>query len=331
MSIDPAGVEALAARLTTAAPEVRACASWTRPPICFDDTTEELTYMALASLLDFGSGYDSILAAKGRRSTAEASEFAVLGMAMQGELPDAAKLAEFQRWEVSGCFQLDASEEREVMPGVTMTSPGPLAPLLGAIQGVMNETGAALVNAGHPSLGAAVEAAAEAAGGSAAVFVDRLAATIPGFCDIWESEGDDGRLVVWHRKAQQLAGRLHARFARSDPRFDFSADVARLTMDSGALMAALLTLEGVLRLQGGLDAAVAEDYDVGGTEGEVALRAATVEAGRRVCEAAAAKGAELAPREVTGFLLREADRREAVGEPRAGAASMAMNRSTVAY
>ncbi len=327
MSIDDAGVETLATHLAAAAAEVRASGSWTRPPIRFDDTPEELTYMALASLLDFGSGWDPLLAAKGGRSAGEAVEFAVLGLAMQGDMPDAAKMAEFQRWEVSGCFNLDASEEREVMPGVTMTSPGPLAPFLGTIQRVINETGAALVDAGHASLGDAVAAAADVAGGSAAMFIERLAASVPGFEDRWESE--DGRLVVWHRKAQQLAGRLHARFARSDTRFDFSADVARLTLDSGAPMAAVLVGEGVLCLEGDLAAAVAEGSDVGGTEAEVALRAATVEAGRRVCEAMAVAGAEVAPREVSVFLQREAERRGEGGEARA--ASVAVNRSTVAY
>lgn len=269
--------------------------------------------MCLASLLDFGSGYDPLLAEKGIRSATEAGEFAVLGMAMQDSLPDAAAMAEFTRWHVSGCYNIDPSEEREVMAGVTMTSPGPLSPLLASVQKVINDAGRALIESGFNTLGEFIlkcldDRAAAALPPSAAALVERLAAVIPGFQDSYEEESNGGTHVVWLRKAQQLADRLYMRFGRSDPRFNF-VDIDELSVDSGEVIAAMLVYKGVLKLGEDLQAAIDNEKDIGGSKDVVELRAAVVESGRRICVAAAGEEneAEIAPRHVSAYLLREAE------------------------
>ena len=269
--------------------------------------------MTLASLLDFGSGYDPLLVAKGIRSAREAAEFAVLGMAMQGSLPDSAAMADFTRWQISGCYNIDPSEEREVMAGVTMTSPGPLNPLLAEIQKVINEAGRALIDYGCNSLGEFILKCVddrEAAGlpPSAAALVERLSAVIPGFKDQWEEESNEGMQVVWLRKAQQIADRLYMRFGKSDPRFDF-IDVNELMMDSGDVMVAMLIFKGVMKIGEELQTAIDSEIDVGGSKDVVELRAAAVEAGKRICESVNdGEGAsKIAPRHLTAYLLREAE------------------------
>lgn len=55
--------------------------------------------------------------------------------------------------------------------------------------------------------------------------------------------------IVFARKAQGLAGALHARFGASDGRFAF-ADVQALCADSGPDMVAALRAAGVLQVSG---------------------------------------------------------------------------------
>lgn len=325
--IDAAGVAAAAAALAPAA--VRAAAPRVRLPIRFDSLVDELDYLSVSSLLDFGSGFDPLLRASGQREAAEAVEFGLLGAAMQGAPLDAAALAGMTRAQVGSLLGITATEEREVMPGVTLTSPmaGPLAPLLGLAAAALNGTGAALRRQGQASLGAYVLALVQgrAAAGlppSAGCLVEDLAESFAAFDDRAPAAADGGGAdgggsgagspaggppvrAVWHRKAQGLAVRLYARFGAEDARFAF-ADADALSADSGeALTAALAACEPpVLRLSAALRAVIAAGEDLGGGDARAAaLRAGAVEAARRVCAAA---GAQFSPYQLSAFLLRRA-------------------------
>jgi Potential Queuosine, Q, salvage protein family len=348
-------VSSLATHLIPFATDVTSSAIYTRPPIRFENLCEELDYMCLASLLDFGSGYDPLLkatenkpAASSHTSLHEAAEFAVLGMAMQDSLPDAATLVDYPRYEVSGAYNIDATEEKEVMPGVTMTSPGPLTPVLASIQEVLNETGRSLLDNGNSSHGAYVlrvveerERAGQAP--SAAYLVEHIVENLKfGFKDCYETGAEESKEeVVFHRKAQQLVGRLYLRFAKSDPRFDFQ-DIDELTMDSGEVMIAVLVQKGVLQLSPELEAKVEAGEDLKDSREVVAMRAAAVEAGRRICEEAKKDiyGAEVAAggegnvaanfftsRHLSAYLLRQAE----VDEELKDSLKFHINTATVAY
>jgi len=327
--------------------------------------------MGLASLLDFGSGYDPLLkatenkpAASSNTSVHEAAEFAVLGMAMQDALPDASEMVEYPRYQVSGAYNIDPTEEKEVMPGVTMTSPGPLTPLLASIQDVLNETGRSLIDNGHSSLGAFILSVIEeqevtGQPPSAAFLVEQIVENLKvGFMDCYEVEaageksvdaedkkveqcdkkGKRGsEMVVFHRKAQQLVSKLYLRFAKSDPRFDFK-DIDELSLDSGEIMVAVLVKKGLLQLSPELEAKIEVSEDLKNGIEVMAMRAAAVEAGRRVCEEArkeaeaVAGGGEgkavttIAPRHLSAYLLRQAETEEDLKK-----LQMHINTATVAY
>jgi hypothetical protein len=372
VTINDAAVSTLASYLISHATDVTSSALYTRPPIRFDSLSEELDYMGLASLLDFGSGYDPLLtatenkpAASSNTSLHEAAEFAVLGMAMQDSLPDASQMAEYPRYQVSGAYNIDPTEEKEVMPGVTMTSPGPLMPLLASIQKVLNETGQSLLDNGHSSLGAfilSVIEAQEVAGQvpNAAFLVEQIVEKLKiGFMDCYEVEAakeknDDedtkqkkdektssgsSEMVIFHRKAQQLVSKLYLRFAKFDPRFDFK-DIDELSMDSGEIMVAVLVKKGVLQLSPEVEAKVEGGEDLKNSIEVLAMRAAAVEAGRRVCEEAR-KEAEtkvvvggggggkptFAPRHLGAYLLRQAETEKDLLKD----LKMHINTATVAY
>ena len=353
VTIDADAVAELATSTAAAAAEVRNSALWCRPPIKFDSICEELDYMALASLLDFGSAHDALLVKNGFRSAHEAVSFAMLGLAMQGSLPSATAMAEFTRSEVIAAFNVNASVDSELMPGVTITSPDKeAARFLSAMQTVINETGQALLDlddACSSSLGAFVLKCVderEAAGlrPSAAALVESLATAIPAFddvCDvedISEKSSSSSTRVVLHRKAQQLASTLYLRFCKSsDARFDFE-DVDEMSMDSGAEMVSILMEKNVLKVREDVKTAIdgGEDF-ASKAEVVVALRAAAVEAGRQVCAAAAASAAldnnntdekeidvPFAPRQLSAYLLRE-------GRSAGGTLKKHINSATVAY
>jgi hypothetical protein len=53
-------------------------------PVKFDSMTNEITFITLLHLLDFGSGFDSLLMEKNKRQSQEIVQFAVLGMHISG-------------------------------------------------------------------------------------------------------------------------------------------------------------------------------------------------------------------------------------------------------
>jgi hypothetical protein len=352
--IDDAAISSFSSQLNSK--DVVASAFYTRPPIRFDSLSEELDYMCLGSLLDFGSGYDHLLkatpdkpAASSHSSVSAAAEFAVLGMAMQDSLPDAATMAEYPRHQLAGAYNIDPTVEAEVMPGVTMTSPGPLSPLLASIQQVLNETGRCLLEKGHSSLGAFVLSVVEereksGQAPSAAYAVEQLVETLKfGFNDEFDSvensekeengAGFGAQTIVWHRKAQQFVGRIYLRFAKSDARFDFK-DIDELSLDSSEIMVAVLVKKGILKLSAELEAKIeaGEDLKNGVSLLEVAaMRAAAVEAGKRICEEAkkndgGGSGKTFAPRHLSAYLLRQAETEEEFKDLK-----VHVNTATVAY
>jgi hypothetical protein len=303
---------------------VRAAAARPRLPIRFDSLAEELDFWAAAAMLDFGSGYDPLLEAKGLKPAHDVAEYGLLGLAMRGAPLTAAAMAAFTKPNAADAFGVDPGEERPVegLPGVTMTSPGALAPFVGALASALAETGRILVDGGHASLGAFVlaQVAARAAAGrppSAAALVEDLAESFP----IFDDRSVAGA-AVFHRKAQALAGALHARFAAEDARFAF-ADADALAGDSGAAALAALVDAGVVALAPALAEALAGGRDLAGDAREPALRAAAVAAADAVCAAA---GGAFVPRQLAALLLREARR-----GPAWAAARRHVNRGTTAY
>ena len=347
VSIDETTIHALASLLAPIAPtDVRTSAAYARPPIRFDDLKEEVDYIALSCLLDFGSGYNDLIRHTPtivRSSAQEASEFAVLGFAMSGFLPDAMTMANMTRWEVSAAFNIDASEEKEVMPGVTMTSPGQLSPFLKSMQTVINETGKALVEHNFSSLGACILDIVGSSSTnrstsksttmapppvpsvpSASHFVQSLISILPNaFRDemqIQDTTDNNVQVVQFHRKAQQLALKLYLRFAKQHPSLFAWEDVDNITGESSAEVVNVLLARGVLVVG---DEALAQTLEAGGDVGAsdvddrdrgwvAVLRAASVEAQYRICRAAAASGEGTAftQWQLAGWLLSNVDASE---------------------
>ncbi|GAB4823612.1 hypothetical protein N2152v2_010658 [Parachlorella kessleri] len=299
LQLDEAAIAAFAEQLIPSA--VQSSAVYVRLPIRFDSAQAEVNYLVLFHLLDFGSGFDALLLQKARRDAHEVIQFGLLGMLMSDVRLDHHFLREFSSFQVFSYFNVDASEEQQVMPGITMTRTGPLGDFTQLIKDTMNETGRILGGTGCRDLGEFVmsfvdsrRALGEAP--SAAALIEKLAATFPGYDDRAEC---GGLQVSFYRKAQALAAQLCLRFGKEDERFAFQ-DVSSLAVDSGNVVPAMLRHHGILRYSDAMASVVDAGEDLYGVPKEAVLRAATVEAGARICKAA---GTVFEPYQLSQYLL----------------------------
>lgn len=92
-------------------------------PVRFDSTKDEVTFLALYHLLDFGSGYDTLLLQRSKRDARETVQFGLLGIVITGHKLESPWMKAFSTFDVSNCFGIDAMEDSEVMPGVSMSKP----------------------------------------------------------------------------------------------------------------------------------------------------------------------------------------------------------------
>ncbi|KAI8463952.1 MAG: hypothetical protein J3K34DRAFT_526577 [Monoraphidium minutum] len=305
VAVDTAAAAAVAATLK--ADDVRAAAR-TGFPVKFDSLEDEITFLAIYRLLDFGGEFDRLLRAAAGRGARETLQFGALGMHLGGKRLDRFFLSDFSAFSVTNYFSFEARVDHELQPGITISKPGPLQPLAEAIRGALNGAGAALERLGCRTLGQHIlglldgRAAAGEPALAAALIAD-LAANIPGFDDVSEC---GGQRVPFYRKAQALAGDLFARFGGgggggggeggADPRFAWD-DAERLAGDSGAAAAAAWRALGVVQPPDALAAAVDAGQPVSGDD-EAALRAAAVAAADAV---AAAAGGELTAAQVSAW------------------------------
>lgn len=259
-------------------------------PIRFNTLEEEVNFLSIYHLLMMGSGWDKDLGKAGQRGAAEAAQFAVIGMHIGGQTIDRTFMKAFSPFHVQNYFGITSHVDTPVpeLPGVTMSKPGPLHPLVVAIQKVVLEAGEALEQEGSPNLGAHVlglldEAKAKGRPPSASSFIEELSTSIPGFADQALCEG---RQVQFSRKAQALAGALYLRFKEKDPaRFAFT-DADQLTVDSGPITPAVLRSKGILVYSHELSTIIDSGEELPSGPYERALRAASVVAADRVVQAA---------------------------------------------
>jgi len=141
-------------------------------PVRFATLEDEVNLLALYHLLDFGSGYDAELRAGGpKRPQRETLAFGVLGLHLGGRATDASWMASFGAMDVHTAFGIDATVDvplREDLPGVTVSRPGPLAPLAAALRRALNETGTLLLGRRQEAAAAAAAAAGGGGGGEPA-------------------------------------------------------------------------------------------------------------------------------------------------------------------
>ncbi|ETV91117.1 hypothetical protein H310_14213 [Aphanomyces invadans] len=256
-----------------------------RYPLSFKSIEEEVNFLALVDLLNFGSGYRKPLHQYCDRGAHETMMFGVIGMYISSSQLDAKTLRGLSLDSVANYFSLPLERDEQLSPGIYISKPGPLKPLAESIHQALTETGSLCLERGYDDIGAFVLAhlnagTAEnaAVAPSAATLVDALATTFPAFRDV---HGD----VLILKKAQLLASNLYRRFGTTDPRFNF-LDIELLTACSDNVLPCVLHAVGILEYAPALAASIADGQPlVLGSEEEIELRAGAVVACDRLLTA----------------------------------------------
>ena len=244
-------------------------------PIRHDSIEAEISFLGLYHLLSFGSGWDGELkATKQGKESAELSQYAAIGIAISGQKVDKHFMRSFSPLHVHNYMSIESHVEFPLpeLPGVMISKPGPLHPLVLAYQKAMNDCGEALEAEGAKSLGEFILSNSKE-GARASDLVDLLCQSFPPFHD---EALCDGRKVQFARKAQALIGSLCQRFGEAgDKRFAFE-DMGSLTSDTSPASIAVLRDKGIIKLSEELSALIDNEEELPSGPHERALRAAAV-------------------------------------------------------
>ncbi|KAF8659217.1 hypothetical protein AX16_001878 [Volvariella volvacea WC 439] len=198
-------------------------------PLKFSSHLEELNFLSIWALLDFGSSYRVPLhmaTGRGSSDNIRALMFALYLSSATGEdLLSAKGLQNISAAKIAELLgvSLHAEKPHSAIPGVTVGQlGGPIYEFVKSLAGVLQDTGETLVNSGYPNLGAFVlEALKE---GSKAqkndpdavveVVLERLAKALLSFQDLIVA---DGQSIYIFKKALQLVHSISIRFGSLDP------------------------------------------------------------------------------------------------------------------
>jgi len=241
-------------------------------PLKFASLEEEINFLTILDILNFGSGFRKCLHQMCDRGAYDTIRFGLIGMHLSGKTLDSGYLSSVSLGEVSELFNIPLSVEKEVMAAVKQLVPSACRSLAELITKVLNDCGRILRNRGSKNFGEFVLGILSSKGTSSAHLVEGLMDTFPAFCDKAEYKGQE---VFILKKVQLLAADLYRKFGSGDERFSF-VDIDHLTVFSDNVVPAVLRKLGVLEYSEKL----AAEVDVGNVlkpgDMEVEIRACSI-------------------------------------------------------
>ncbi|KAL7694136.1 putative queuosine salvage protein family [Plasmopara halstedii] len=254
-------------------------------PLNFHSQRDELNFLTLYGLLNFGSGFRKDLHKYADRGAHDTIVFGLIGMYISVPKLDARYMTNLTIDLVANYFSIPLEKDEEVSPGIYMSKPGPLKPLAAMIQRILNECGQKLLDLKMTDFGAFVEAnlspkpsddgkeKAKINPSSSAVYlVDQLVATFPGFGDHYEIHGEKVYLL---KRAQLAVACIHRRFEGADSKLMFK-DINKLTALSDNVLPCVLHAVGVLEYDPELEARINQNEELPAGQYECELRAAAL-------------------------------------------------------
>ncbi|OQR95859.1 hypothetical protein THRCLA_07508 [Thraustotheca clavata] len=239
-----------------------------RYPLAFRSLSDELNFIALVNLLNFGSGYRKPLHQITERGAHETMTFGAIGLYISEPRLDAKFLRGLSLESVASYFSLPTERDEQLSPGIYISKPGPLKPLAESIQKVLNESGQILLDLGFEDFGAFLIAKIKNTPTTASDLVEIIATTFPAFHDVSGS-------VSFLKKAQCFVASLYRRFADEDEAFKFE-DIAKLTAFSDSGLPCVLHAMGILEYSAELEEQIEKETLLPHGGVEVELRAAAV-------------------------------------------------------
>ncbi|CAO3694611.1 unnamed protein product [Umbelopsis ramanniana] len=262
-----------------------------RMPVRFDSLAQELNFIALIDLLNFGSGYRVPLHKYTGRGAFDTIRFGAMSFHIGGTPLTAATFKNITAFEISEIFQfpIDREYTPEGMSFVTMTEANELKRLAIGIAQVLNSTGEFLQSHGYQDLASFILDVTKPSGGnppSAKNLVDHLIKALPGLRDFSVIQG---QTVYLYKKAQILTYHVWMFFKDQDPdRFNF-ADIKELTIFSDNVIPTMLEHLKVIRLPDSLQQKIEAGQELT-TEEAYLARAAAVVACERIVQKAHSQG-----------------------------------------
>ncbi|CAH0478996.1 unnamed protein product [Peronospora belbahrii] len=254
-------------------------------PLNFRSQQDELNFVILYGLLNFGSGYRKDLHKYTERGAHDTIVFGLIGMYISVPKLDAQFLQNLSIDFIASFFSIPLEKDEEISTGIYMSKPGPLKPLAVMIQKILNESGQKLVELKMQDFGAFVLANLSpnnsisvekketvSSSSSAAYLVNKLVATFPGFDDSYEFHGEK---VYVLKRAQLAVACIHRRFKDSDPKLTF-ADINELTAFSDNVLPCVLHALGILEYDADLENRIRCGKELPTGQQECELRAAAI-------------------------------------------------------
>lgn len=215
-------------------------------PLLFDSKSQEINFIALLQLLNFGSGYRKELHEITGRGAYDTICFGLMNAHISSIKLDTVFMKQADLQTIASLFQLPLLEDnRSIVPSSNSVSArSTLRHLIEQIRDVLIETGLILEHHGFNDMSDLVSHICPVGKpASAANLVKTLADLIPAFSD--SATSLQGKHVFILKKAQLLAAELYRRFHMEDSRFDFE-DIDDLTIFADNVVPAVLRELGIL-------------------------------------------------------------------------------------
>ncbi|CAO3677652.1 hypothetical protein G6F70_000224 [Rhizopus microsporus] len=252
-------------------------------PLKFSTMEEELNFISVINLLNFGSGYRLELHKYAGRGAFDTIRYGVMAMHIGGIPMDAKSFSEIDIFKVSEIFQfpIDKEVRHETLDFVTMSQPTPLKPLAVGITSTLNTTGKYLQNHGYKSLAQFILDHAKKQPKDALYLVEALVRAFPALHDHYVF--DDNKVYLF-KKAQIMVYHLWFLLRHQVPDlFDFT-NINSLTIFADNVVPTMLIHLGVMEIADEWKEMIEKNVDLS-VEVATTLRAASVAACEDIVQA----------------------------------------------
>ncbi|KAI8988849.1 hypothetical protein BDB01DRAFT_783352 [Pilobolus umbonatus] len=276
-----------------------------RLPLRFSTVHEELNFIAVIDLLNFGSGFRIPLHELAGRGAFDTIRFGAMSFHIGGTPMDAKTFKDMSVHQVSEIFQfpIDREVRHETLDFVTLTEPTVLKSFAVAIQSVLNSTGDVLSSKGYKDLADFIMDQVKKEPQNARALLKQLVSTFPGLQDAYKL---NGQVVYVYKKAQIMIYHLYITFKEQLPTlFDFK-DIQELTVFADNVIPTLLIHLNIIEVPEAWKEDIASNTELS-LETTTALRAASIVACDKVIAVNASRaGPHMTAGELDTYLWRVA-------------------------
>ncbi|KAI9358087.1 hypothetical protein BD770DRAFT_321312 [Pilaira anomala] len=245
-------------------------------PLRFETVHDEMNFITMIDLLNFGSGYRVPLHELAGRGAFDTIRFGAMSFHIGGKPMTAETFKNMTVFEVAETFQLPIDREvrHETLDFVTMTQPTALRPLADGITSVLNTTGEYLVNNGYKDLSDFIMKHVQQNPQNANSLVNHFSQHFPGLFDKYWFEGD-ANPVYLYKKSQIIVYHLWCTFKEQLPElFDFK-DINTLTIFSDNVIPTMLVELNIIQIPEAWQEQITANQDLN-VQQATTLRAAAV-------------------------------------------------------